>query len=176
MKWWRRPSCWLAGSEADDRRYNSTGECNGMHVYWPLSFAAIGDTYLAILGGYERWFDCSRLIKVSWSYRVQFSLNQTGNWKLQGFSMAHVLRIVWHYALWYGMVAVAATFLGQTVCEVPSTLEICHTFMAGRDSECEHCVGTSQWLCLWLSIYTASTAITSTIITYTKSLSSSHKE
>ena len=28
------------------------------------------------------------------------------------------LRIVWHYALWYGMVAVGATFLGQTACEV----------------------------------------------------------
>lgn len=27
------------------------------------------------------------------------------------------LRIVWHYALWYGMVAIAATFLGQTACE-----------------------------------------------------------
>ena len=24
---------------------------------------------------------------------------------------------MWHYALWYGMVAIAATFLGQTACE-----------------------------------------------------------
>lgn len=27
-------------------------------------------------------------------------------------------QIVWHYALWYGMVAVGATFLGQTACEI----------------------------------------------------------
>mmetsp|Transcript_60607 Transcript_60607/g.144423 ORF Transcript_60607/g.144423 Transcript_60607/m.144423 type:complete len:545 (+) Transcript_60607:138-1772(+) len=27
-------------------------------------------------------------------------------------------QIVWHYALWYGMVSVGATYLGQTACEV----------------------------------------------------------
>ena len=35
---------------------------------------------------------------------------------LFGWSAGHA-RIVWHYALWYGIVAIGATYLGQTACE-----------------------------------------------------------
>ncbi|CAE6959103.1 unnamed protein product, partial [Symbiodinium natans] len=38
---------------------------------------------------------------------------------IQYFMMGQSLGlIVWHYALWYGIVAIGATYLGQTACEV----------------------------------------------------------
>lgn len=83
-----------------------------------------GDLFAADHGGIQHVL-IHNALAASCSYKWLYTIINDCKWlwmyntnslSLSNFGLT--LRIVWHYALWYGMVAVGATFLGQTACEV----------------------------------------------------------